>query len=137
MKHLIDLQHLVKKFGNQTVLQDVNLTVNRGEIVGLIGPSGAGKATMIKTMLGMEKADGGSALVLGETMLNRLILGKLGYMAQTDALYMTLTARENLRFFGEMKGVRGTELRDEIDHVTKVVDLNTDSTSTLVVTLGG
>ena len=60
---IIELTHLVKKFGKQTVLEDINLTVQSGEIVGLIGPSGAGKSTVIKTTLGMEVADGGSAKV--------------------------------------------------------------------------
>ena len=69
----------------------MTLEVNKGEIIGLIGPSGAGKSTMIKTMLGMEKADSGTALVLNTQMPNRNILGKIGYMAQSDALYDALT----------------------------------------------
>jgi len=102
---IIDLAHLAKKFGNQTVLKDINLTVNQGEIVGLIGPSGAGKSTVIKVTLGMEVASGGSAKVFETKMPNRLLLGRIGYMAQTDALYSDLTGKENLTFFGEMKGI--------------------------------
>ena len=75
-----------------------------GEIIGLIGPSGAGKSTMIKTTLGMEKADGGVALVLNHTMPNRHILGDIGYMAQSDALYESLSGQENLEFFDQLKG---------------------------------
>lgn len=95
---MIALSHLAKQFGEQTVLKDINLTVNGGEIVGLIGPSGAGKSTVIKVALGMEVASGGNAAVLGTTMPNRELLGQIGYMAQTDALYETLTAQENLKF---------------------------------------
>lgn len=126
MTATIDLKHLQKSFGQQQVLKDINLTVNPGEIVGLIGPSGAGKSTVIKTMLGMEKADGGQALVLQTTMPNRPVLGQIGYMAQSDALYEDLTARENLDFFGRMKGLNGQKLKDEIAHVSQVVDLTTD-----------
>ncbi|WP_367342356.1 ABC transporter ATP-binding protein [Limosilactobacillus sp.] len=126
MTATIDLKHLQKSFGKQQVLKDINLTVNAGEIVGLIGPSGAGKSTVIKTMLGMEKADGGQALILQTTMPNRLVLGKIGYMAQSDALYEDLTARENLAFFGRMKGLNGKKLKDEISHVSQVVDLTSD-----------
>ena len=126
MKHLIELDHLAKSFGNHAILHDINLAVNRGEIVGLIGPSGSGKTTTIKTMLGMEKATSGTTLVSGQQMPNRQILGQIGYMAQSDALYESLSARENLEFFGEMKGVTGKKLKQEIAHVSQVVDLTSD-----------
>ncbi|WP_125587684.1 ABC transporter ATP-binding protein [Companilactobacillus jidongensis] len=123
---IINLQHLVKKFGKQTVLKDVNMNVLSGEIVGLIGPSGAGKSTVIKTTLGMEVVDGGSATVFGETMPNRNLLANIGYMAQTDALYDALSGRENLAFYGQMKGLSPSELKREIKHVAQVVDLTKD-----------
>lgn len=126
MTNIVALSHLVKKFGQQTVLEDVNLDVQPGQIVGLIGPSGAGKSTVIKTTLGMEVADGGTATVFGETMPNRQLLSRIGYMAQTDALYDTLTGRENLTFYGKMKGLGKAELTSEIDHVATVVDLQGD-----------
>lgn len=126
MNNLIQLHHLEKKFGDHLVLRDVNLTVRPGEIVGLIGPSGSGKTTAIKTMLGMEKATHGTALVLGKTMPDRRVLGRIGYMAQSDALYETLSGKENLEFFGKMKGVVGKQLDQEISHVSAVVDLTAD-----------
>lgn len=123
---IISLTHLVKKFGNQTVLQDVNLDLLHGEIVGLIGPSGSGKPTVIKTALGMEVVDGGSATVFGQVMPNRQLLARIGYMAQTDALYESLSGRENLQFFGKMKGITAQNMVAEIDHAAAVVDLNSD-----------
>lgn len=123
---IIDLEHLVKKFGKQTVLKDINLKVMPGQIVGLIGPSGAGKSTVIKTALGMEVADGGKATVFGEVMPNRKLLSRIGYMAQTDALYESLSGRENLKFYAEMKGIDRAELPDSISHVADVVDLKDD-----------
>lgn len=101
----------------------MTLEVNKGEIIGLIGPSGAGKSTMIKTMLGMEMADSGTALVLNTQMPNRNILGKIGYMAQSDALYDALTGLENLEFYGQMKGIAKKDLTLQIHHVARVVDL--------------
>ncbi|KRL93392.1 ABC transporter ATP-binding protein [Levilactobacillus hammesii] len=123
---MIDLQHLAKKFGDQTVLKDINLTVNPGEIVGLIGPSGAGKSTVIKVALGMEVASGGSAKVFDTTMPNRELLGRIGYMAQTDALYDSLSGLENLKFFGLMKGIAKADMKKEVMHAAEVVDLTAD-----------
>lgn len=123
MKTLLHLQDLEKSFGRQMVLDHVGFDLQSGEIIGLIGPSGAGKSTMIKTMLGMEKADSGIALVLDHTMPNRHILGDIGYMAQSDALYEALSGRENLEFFGQLKGLSKKVLKDEIAHVAQVVDL--------------
>ena len=123
---IIDLQHLAKKFGDQTVLKDINLTVKPGEIVGLIGPSGAGKSTVIKVTLGMEVASGGSATVFDTTMPNRELLGRIGYMAQTDALYDTLSGMENLKFFGLMKGIAKADMKQEVMHAAEVVDLTAD-----------
>ena len=123
MKTLLHLQDLEKSFGRQMVLDHVGFDLQPGEIIGLIGPSGAGKSTMIKTMLGMEKADRGIALVLDHTMPNRHILGDIGYMAQSDALYEALSGQENLEFFGQLKGLSKKDLKDEISHVAQVVDL--------------
>lgn len=123
MENRIVLQDLHKAFGTQTVLDGVSLTLSKGEILGLIGPSGAGKSTLIKTMLGMEKSDSGQALVLDKQMPNRHVLGGIGYMAQSDALYESLTGLENLEFFGQMKGLMHKDLAQAIAHVAKVVDL--------------
>ncbi|WP_165212405.1 ABC transporter ATP-binding protein [Streptococcus tangpeifui] len=123
MENRIVLQNLHKIFGPQTVLDGVNLTLAKGEILGLIGPSGAGKSTLIKTMLGMEKSDSGQALVLDTQMPDRHILGRIGYMAQSDALYESLTGLENLEFFGQMKGLVREELTRAVSHAAKVVDL--------------
>lgn len=123
MKTLLHLQDLEKSFGHQMVLDHVGFDLQPGEIIGLIGPSGAGKSTMIKTMLGMAKADSGIALVLDHTMPNRHILGDIGYMAQSDALYEALSGQENLEFFGQLNGLSKKDLKDEIAHVAQVVDL--------------
>ena len=123
MKTLLHLQDLEKSFGRQMVLDHVGFDLQSGEIIGLIGPSGAGKSTMIKTMLGMEKADSGMALVLDHTMPNRHILGEIGYMAQSDALYEALSGQENLEFFGQLKGLSKRVLKDKIAHVAQVDDL--------------
>lgn len=122
-KSIIELKNIAKSFGKQNVLKNTNLNVQQGQIVGLIGPSGSGKSTIIKIALGMEVADKGTAEIFEAKMPNRKLLSKIGYMAQTDALYMTLTGFENLKFYAKMKGIKSSELQLQIDHVAEVVDL--------------
>lgn len=122
-KSIIELKNIAKSFGKQNVLKNINLNVQQGQIVGLIGPSGSGKSTIIKIALGMEVADKGTEEIFEAKMPNRKLLSKIGYMAQTDALYMTLTGFENLKFYAKMKGIKSSELQLQIDHVAEVVDL--------------
>lgn len=122
-KSIIELKNIAKSFGKQNVLKNINLNVQQGQIVGLIGPSGSGKSTIIKIALGMEVADKGTAEIFEAKMPNRKLLSKIGYMVQTDALYMTLTGFENLKFYAKMKGIKSSELQLQIDHVAEVVDL--------------
>lgn len=120
---IISINNLKKKYGKQVVLNNVSFEVDYGQIVGLIGPSGAGKSTIIKLTLGMEKADSGNSQVFGIHMPNRKILIKMGYMAQSDSLYNSLSARENLLFFAKMRELKKEDLDSEIERVSKVVDL--------------
>ncbi|KAF0414112.1 ABC transporter ATP-binding protein [Pediococcus pentosaceus] len=122
-KSIIELKNIAKSFGKQNVLKNINLNVQQGQVVGLIGPSGSGKSTIIKIALGMEVADKGTAEIFEAKVPNRKLLSKIGYMAQTDALYMTLTGFENLKFYAKMKGIKSSELQLQIDHVAEVVDL--------------
>lgn len=120
---IIELRQIAKKFGKQEVLKEIDFNVDAGQIVGLIGPSGSGKSTIIKIALGMEVANRGEAKIFGQKMPSRTLLSRIGYMAQTDALYLTLTGRENLKFYAQMKGIKGKQLQDQIQHVSQVVDL--------------
>jgi len=123
---IISMKDVVKKFGKETVLNHINFDIPQGKIIGLIGPSGAGKSTIIKIILGMEKTQQGTATVFGKVMPNRQLLNRIGYMAQTDALYDALTAKENLQFYADMKGVAGQKANRQILHVAEVVELTND-----------
>ncbi|REH98207.1 ABC transporter ATP-binding protein [Staphylococcus felis] len=135
-KSIANLSHTVKVYDKRTVLNDVSLSVNSGEILGIIGPSGSGKTTLIKCLLGMEKLNSGLATILDTTMPNRKILGRIGYMGQSDALYENLSAYENLIFFGNLIGLKGKQLEKMIDENLQLVKLS-DFKKKLVNTFSG
>lgn len=119
----VDLHGIVRTFGSRTVLNDVTLRVERGELFGLLGPSGSGKTTLIKLMTGIDKSDGGTVHMLGERMPQLSMFQRFGYMAQSDALYNELTAKENLLFFASLYGLSGTRRKERIEVSMAVVDL--------------
>ena len=123
-KIIASLQDADKKFFFNQVLADINLTVKAGEIVGLIGPEESGKTTCIRCLIGMEDLTDGKAHVLDEQMPKRKMLSKIGYMGQEAAIYGTMTAHENMVFFGKLKNLKGQELKSEIDKNLKLVGLH-------------
>lgn len=124
--HAIEVQHVSKKFKQQRVLEDIHFTIEEGEIVGIIGPSGTGKTTLIKLMLGMESLDTGQTKIYDQLMPNFSVLGKVGYMAQADALYEELTGKENLAFFGKLYGLKKDVLQQRQAYVAQVTNLTKD-----------
>lgn len=133
---IASLNDAVKKFDHHKVLNDISLNIEKGKLLGLIGPSGSGKTTTIKCLLGMEKLNSGSTQVFDKQMPNRKILNRIGYMGQTDALYNSLNAKENLEFFGKLAGLKGQALTRRMQEVLKLVDLE-DALNKTVNTFSG
>lgn len=121
--NLLSVANVRKSFKNSKVLDSINVNVSDSEIVGILGPSGAGKTTLIKCIMGMEKVDSGDITLLDSKIPNREVLNKVGYMAQSDALYTELTAKDNLYFFGEIFKIPKKELKEKIDFLVDLVDL--------------
>jgi len=123
MSVVIDAQNVYKQFGKHHVLQAVNLEIKRGEIFGLLGPSGAGKSTLVKQFAGLDLPSAGQNLVLGHVMPSLHVMERIGYMAQSDALYNELTAKENLDFFGALYKLSKKQRKARIPEVLALVNL--------------
>jgi ABC-2 type transport system ATP-binding protein len=122
----IAVKGISKKYGIHTVLKNIDLTIPHGQIYGLLGPSGAGKTTLIRMLVGIDNPDCGMVRVLGELMPKLSIMEQIGYMGQADALYEELTALQNLEFFGSLYGLRGQKLKKRAEHVLELVLLSDD-----------
>jgi ABC-2 type transport system ATP-binding protein len=114
---------VVRKFGGKEVIRGISLDVRRGEIFGLLGPSGSGKTTLVRMIAGIDEATDGRVEVMGTPMPKLEMMTRIGYMAQSDALYLELTAQENLAFFGALFGLRGTRLKRRISDAMELVNL--------------
>ncbi|QCJ44103.1 ABC transporter ATP-binding protein [Bacillus sp. S3] len=126
MNPTIQVVEVNKSFGKKPVLNEVNLTIPKGQLFGLIGPSGAGKTTLVKMIVGMEKTDTGTIHVLDQKMPNLGLLQEIGYMAQSDALYVELTGEENLKFFASLYRLSKSEQKKRIAYVASLVNLTDD-----------
>ena len=133
----IQVQEVTKSFGKKVVLKDINFDIKQGHIYGFIGPSGAGKTTLIKMMVGMDTPDEGSIYLLGEKMPNLNILQQIGYMAQSDALYTALTGRENLLFFASLFKLDKSEKQKRIAYAAQLVNLTEDPDKRVSTYSGG
>lgn len=92
----IRLAGLTKKFGNLTAVNDVNLSIQPGEVVALLGPNGAGKSTTIDLLLGLARPTDGTAQLFGEDPRQAIVTGRVGAMLQGGALLPTTTVRESV-----------------------------------------
>ena len=124
---MLHAKGLHKRFGKTTALAGLNLRINPGEVVGLIGHNGAGKSTFVNIAAGLERPDAGSISIAGTDITRepRLARSKLGLAPQHLALYLTATGQDNLKLFGALGGLRGARLRRRIEEVAAAMGLTT------------
>jgi ABC-2 type transport system ATP-binding protein len=120
----IEIEHLVKRFGKLRAIDNLDMTIQAGETFGLIGPNGSGKTTLIRMLAGLLRPTSGSIHIMGERMPTGKVAAKLGYMTQASALYLDLTARENLRFFATIYGLHGKKQEKRINEMLERVELS-------------
>jgi ABC-2 type transport system ATP-binding protein len=137
VKACVSIRHVSKSFKKHHVLQDINLEIFEGEIFGLLGPSGAGKTTLVKQLSGLEMPTIGDNFVFGEKMPTLQLMNRIGYMAQSDALYEDLSAKENLQFFSSLYGLKGEKRASRMAEVMELVELSNDITKLVSNYSGG
>lgn len=123
----IEVRNLVKKFGNQTAVNQISFSVQKGEITGFLGPNGAGKSTTMKMITGYWQPDAGSVQLCGmDVAQNTLaVQEKIGYLPESNPLYPDLYVREYLGFIADLHRLKNK--KQAIDHVMDEVGLSAQS----------
>lgn len=119
----VKTQNLSVRFGQVWALDQVDLELSAGRIIGLIGPSGAGKTTLIQAIVGRLKLPKSAVTVLGKQAGSPQLRQKIAYMTQSLSVYGDLTVEENMVYFGRMNGLRSRELHAAIREMLETVDL--------------
>jgi ABC-2 type transport system ATP-binding protein len=130
---LIDTNHLFKRFGEKTAVNDVSFNVCSGEIFGFLGPNGAGKTTTIKMIVGLLKPTSGSVKVCGYDVQQQPMQTKAasGYVPDEPNLYSKLSGRELLRFVGDLYELDAKRIDHRIDELLRLFDLTEASDNTI------
>jgi ABC-2 type transport system ATP-binding protein len=125
MTPILDVQNLVKKFGDFSAVSGISFSIDPGEIFGLLGPNGAGKTTTISMLSCLIPPTEGDAFIAGHSIVEDPLDVKrlIGIVPQEIALYDALSARENLVFWGHMYGLGGAALRRRVDQVLEQIGL--------------
>jgi ABC-2 type transport system ATP-binding protein len=122
---LIEIKNLTKEFNGKQVLSNISFNIMPGQIFGIIGQSGAGKTTLMRTLVGFYKADKGSIIFRGKNIRDdiKYIRSIFGFCTQENAFYEELTVMENMRYFGRLYGLQNKLIEERIEELLKLVEL--------------
>ncbi len=124
MTYKMELINLKKSYNSVKVLKNLNLNVNEGEFLVILGPSGEGKSTLLRTIVGIEQLDGGKVMVDGKDVTNRPPNKKnIAMVFQNYALYPNMTVYENIAFPLKMAGMNKTEIKTKVNDVAKLLKI--------------
>lgn len=125
MSVLVDVQNLVKTFGDFTAVDGVSFQVKKGEVLGFLGPNGAGKTTTMRMIAGYLEADGGIISVCGKDIEKDPIAAqqRIGYLPEGAPLYPDMTPRMLLRFSCEAHGIKGKEINGRVEKACGLLQL--------------
>ena len=136
---ILEASGLVKKFGDFVAVNDVSFTMEEGEVFGLLGPNGAGKSTTISMLTCLYPPNEGDMRIFGHDVVKDASNVKklIGVVPQDIALYPTLSARDNLGFFGEMYGLKGRDLKERVATVIDYVAMGERAKDAIKTYSGG
>ena len=128
----ISVQHLTKRYGDQTAVNDLSFSVSQGEIVGFLGPNGAGKSTTMKIITGYLDADGGSVEVMGKRVEEEPLETKkvIGYLPESNPLYYDMYVKEYLHFIADVHHL-GRATASRIDEAITLTGLTPEYKKTI------
>jgi ABC-2 type transport system ATP-binding protein len=115
--NIVVTEALTKRYGERLAVNDVSLTVRRGEVYGFLGPNGAGKTTTLRMLLGLVRPTSGAARVLGHEPGFPLAMAPLGALVEGPGFYPYLSGRDNLRVLARYRGLDGTDVEAALDRV--------------------
>lgn len=121
----LSIQHIIKKFADQIALNDINIDIEKGELVSILGPSGCGKTTLLRIIAGLETATSGKIFINGKDCTNLSPAKRnFGIVFQSYALFPNMTVQENILFgLREQKGLTKNECKERCREVLEMVDL--------------
>jgi ABC-2 type transport system ATP-binding protein len=136
---MIKVESLVKCYNKFTAVKGIDFEIARGEIFGLLGPNGAGKTSTISIISGLHKPTSGTVCINGLDTQKRTqeVRRLVGVVPQELAIYPTITARDNLAFFGRVYGLKGQELKRRIAEVLDIVGLSERARDVVTAYSGG
>ena len=122
---ILKTEDLTKKYGNKTVVDDLNLEIRRGEIFGLLGPNGAGKSTTMNMICSIVRPTAGKVKLFGKELQanKKEVIKKIGYIPQDLAIHGDLKAWENAELFISLYGIKGEKLKKAVDSSLEYVGL--------------
>jgi ABC-2 type transport system ATP-binding protein len=133
MKNAVEIRGLTVVRGRNRVLEGLDLDIETGVVTGLLGPSGCGKSTLMRSIVGVQRTQGGEVTVLGEPAGSAPLRDRVGYVTQAASVYADLTVTENLRFFARVLGIGA----DDVARVVEAVDLGSHADAVVGDLSGG
>jgi ABC-2 type transport system ATP-binding protein len=123
----IKIKNLRVNLGGTMTLDNISLDLDRGKIIGFIGPSGAGKTTLIRSIVGRQRLTSGAITIDGLPAGVPALRSRMSYMTQEPAIYKDLSVKENLEYFATMVNIARSEMQATISDILHVVDLEAQS----------
>jgi sodium transport system ATP-binding protein len=124
---MIEVRSLGKRFGDVVAVDDVSFAARDGQVTGLLGPNGAGKTTTLRVLYGLLRADQGDVLVddVNVTAAPQEAQRRMGVLPDSRGLYVRLTAREHLRYYGRLQGLSASLVEERIERLVTQLDMGT------------